>query len=87
MADSRESLFQRDIIDAMVTAGWLEGHAGNYDRANALYPEDLVGDGPGAQPLDAMGDNEKLSLPLLESEEAGKQFALLILRLLSGRLV
>lgn len=32
--------------------------------------------------LDAMGDNEKLSLPPLENEEAGRAFALLILRML-----
>jgi len=32
--------------------------------------------------LDAMGDHEKLSMPLLENEDAGRQFALLILRML-----
>lgn len=35
--------------------------------------------------LDAMNDHEKLSMPLLENEETGKQFALLILKLLAGR--
>jgi len=35
--------------------------------------------------LDAINDNEKLSLPVLEDEETGRQFALLILRLLVGR--
>lgn len=35
--------------------------------------------------LDAIGDNEKLSMPILESEETGRQFALLILQLLAGR--
>ena len=35
--------------------------------------------------LDAINDNEKLSLPVLENEEIGRQFALLILRLLVGR--
>src|SRR5690625_7365145 len=30
--------------------------------------------------LDAMGDHEKLSMPLLESEEAGRRFTLTILR-------
>ena len=35
--------------------------------------------------LDAIGDQEKLSVPVLESEETGRQFALLILRLLAGR--
>lgn len=35
--------------------------------------------------LDAMSDHEKLSMPLLENEEIGRQFALLILKLLAGR--
>ncbi|QJQ95436.1 MULTISPECIES: type I restriction endonuclease subunit R [Halomonadaceae] len=35
--------------------------------------------------LDAMSDHEKLSMPLLEDEETGRQFALLILKLLAGR--
>lgn len=35
--------------------------------------------------LDAMNDYEKLSMPLLENEETGRQFALLILKLLAGR--
>ncbi|MAP35380.1 MAG: restriction endonuclease subunit R [Halomonas sp.] len=35
--------------------------------------------------LDAMNDHEKLSMPLLENEETGRQFALLILKLLAGR--
>ena len=43
MADSREAQFQQDIIDDMVAAGWLTGPASGYDRANALYTEDLIG--------------------------------------------
>lgn len=35
--------------------------------------------------LDALGDQEKLSLPLLESEEAHWKFTLEVLRLLIGR--
>ncbi|MEQ6918006.1 hypothetical protein [Halomonas aquatica] len=35
--------------------------------------------------LDAMSDHEKLSMPLLEDEKTGRQFALLILKLLAGR--
>ena len=43
MADSRETQFQQDIIAAM-TAGeeWITGPASGYDRANALYTEDLL---------------------------------------------
>lgn len=35
--------------------------------------------------LDSMSDQKKLSMPLLEDEETGRQFALLILKLLAGR--
>ncbi|MBG57934.1 MAG: restriction endonuclease subunit R [Porticoccus sp.] len=43
MADSREAPFQQDIIDALAASGWLVGKASGYDRANALYTEDLLG--------------------------------------------
>ncbi|MDR5862438.1 DEAD/DEAH box helicase family protein [Halomonas campisalis] len=43
MADSREARFQQDIIDAMVVGGWKAGQASGYDRASALYTEDLLG--------------------------------------------
>jgi len=43
MADSRETQFQQDIIEAMTAAGWLTGPASGYDRASALYTEDLLG--------------------------------------------
>jgi len=43
MADSREARFQQDIIDAMVAGGWKSGTASGYDRASALYTEDLLG--------------------------------------------
>ena len=35
--------------------------------------------------LDAFSDQAKLSMPLLEDEETGRQFALLIFKLLAGR--
>jgi len=37
--------------------------------------------------LDSMSDHEKHSMPLQEGEETGKQFALLILKRLAGRLI
>ncbi|WP_176558227.1 hypothetical protein [Halomonas sp. BL6] len=36
--------------------------------------------------LDALSDYEKLNMPLLEDKETGRQFALLILKLLVGRI-
>ncbi|WP_404362555.1 type I restriction endonuclease subunit R [Marinobacter sp.] len=43
MADSRERVFQNDIITALSAQGWLVGKASEYDRVNAVYTEDLVG--------------------------------------------
>lgn len=43
MADSRERFFQNDIIKALHEQGWLVGSASEYDKAHALYPEDLIG--------------------------------------------
>ena len=43
MADSREARFQQDIIEAMTAHGWKTGTASGYDRASALYTEDLLG--------------------------------------------
>ncbi|MGI0153148.1 type I restriction endonuclease subunit R [Pseudidiomarina sp. WS423] len=43
MADSRERFFQNDIIKALSAQGWLVGKASEYDKAHALYPEDLIG--------------------------------------------
>ncbi len=42
MADTAEQQFQQDIIDGLRADGWLVGAPGNYDRTNALYPEDLI---------------------------------------------
>jgi type I restriction enzyme R subunit len=42
MTDSKERIFQQDIIDAMVAQGWLTGPASGYDRRTALYTEDLL---------------------------------------------
>ena len=43
MADSREIIFQNDIVTALSNQGWLVGEASRYDRTHALYPEDLIG--------------------------------------------
>ena len=43
MADTRERVFQNDIIAALESQGWLIGKASEYDKVNAVYPEDLIG--------------------------------------------
>ncbi|WFM70501.1 hypothetical protein [Halomonas sp. CKK8] len=39
MANSREALFQRDIIEAMTTHGWMAGTAGGYGRKGEYVSE------------------------------------------------
>jgi type I restriction enzyme R subunit len=43
LADPREAQFQQDIVDAMVTGGWLVGSSEGYDRTRALYAADVIG--------------------------------------------
>ncbi len=40
---STESVFQRDMINQMVTNGWLLGKPENYNRGLALCEEDMLG--------------------------------------------
>ncbi len=40
---AKESVFQQDIIDQLVSNGWLLGKPENYNRKLALYEEDLLG--------------------------------------------
>lgn len=42
MADTKERIFQTDILNSLESQGWIFGKAANYDRANALYTEDLL---------------------------------------------
>lgn len=43
MTKANERTFQNNILAALEAQGWLVGHASQYDRENALYPEDVVG--------------------------------------------
>jgi len=43
MNKANEFAFQTDMIKQLVNNGWLLGHAENYNRQLALYPEDLLG--------------------------------------------
>ena len=42
MADSRETQFQQDIIDALAAQGWRVGQSSGYDPRTALYTEDFL---------------------------------------------
>src|SRR5690606_9976538 len=42
MADSKEVIFQQDILNALSAQDWLVGTSSGYDRANAVYTEDLL---------------------------------------------
>ena len=50
MADSKESQFQKDIIDALAAQGWLVCSASGYNRRTALYSEDALGSCKAAWP-------------------------------------
>ena len=43
MAAHHEANFEAFIVDRLTESGWLEGEHGRYDRARALYPEDVIG--------------------------------------------
>lgn len=38
----RENKYEDELVDHLVERGWLKGDPAKYDRALALYPEDLV---------------------------------------------
>jgi type I restriction enzyme, R subunit len=40
---TKELIFHNEVVAQMVAGGWLRGHAEKYDRALALYPEDVIG--------------------------------------------
>ena len=40
---ANEATFQREILRQLEANGWLRGQSEHYDRALALYPEDLLG--------------------------------------------
>ncbi|MFO1432113.1 MAG: DEAD/DEAH box helicase family protein [Candidatus Competibacteraceae bacterium] len=39
----QEKHFETELVDCLTAGGWLEGEPAKYDRALALYPEDLIG--------------------------------------------
>jgi len=39
----KELTFQKDIIDQLLSNGWLHGKPENYNRKLGLYEEDLIG--------------------------------------------
>jgi len=39
---SKEVIFQNDIIDQLISSGWLLGNPSGYNRSLALYEEDLL---------------------------------------------
>ena len=40
---TKELIFQNEVVAEMVAGGWKRGNPENYDRALALYPEDVIG--------------------------------------------
>ena len=83
VSDDDQLHFANGIADRIerdeVVMAQVRGHSED-QVMHGLFPKKVTD-----AVLDALSDHEKLSMPLLESEEAGRQFALLILKLLAGR--
>jgi type I restriction enzyme R subunit len=47
---SKESIFQNDILGQMQSQGWLSGESNRYNKALALYPEDVIAFAKATQP-------------------------------------
>ena len=86
MDKASESVFQRAIVADLVLDGWLEGKSESYDRALALYPEDLLGYLRETQPeaLERLarfyGDQLEAKLLQRAAEQMDKHSALHVLR-------
>ncbi|MEY0842346.1 type I restriction endonuclease subunit R [Providencia rettgeri] len=39
---AQEKIFQNDILDQMLSHGWLLGESSNYNKELALYPDDVI---------------------------------------------
>ena len=39
----REITFEQELVASLLSHGWQEGDPKHYDRALALYPDDLIG--------------------------------------------
>lgn len=83
VSDDDKLHFANGIADRIERDESVMAQIRHHDEAqimHGLFPkkvEDAV--------MDAMSDQEKLSTPLLEDEKTGREFALLILKLLAGR--
>lgn len=74
MDQSKEVVFQNDIIEEMTAKGWLLGESNRYDRTRALYVEDLLHFVKTTQPKEW----DKLLLLYKTEEAATAQFLTLV---------
>ncbi len=65
----KEKKFEEELVEHLVSHGWTEGDPARYDRALALYPDDLIGWLQETQPQEWQklaawhnGDTERLLL-------------------------
>ncbi|MGR6861891.1 hypothetical protein ACU5EH_17080 [Aliivibrio salmonicida] len=47
---AKEKAFQNDILEQMQSHGWLLGESNKYNKALALYPEDVIAFAKASQP-------------------------------------
>ena len=72
MSKPGERTFQNDMIEALISNGWLLGESKNYNRQLALYEEDLLGFVKESQPKEwqkyekTYGDKAKSAIELMQ---------------------
>lgn len=78
----RESVFETELVAHLTANGWLEGDPAKYDRALALYPEDLLGWLQDTQPKELAKLKGDAATEVLKraAEEMDKRGALAVLR-------
>lgn len=72
MTKHRERTFEDEVVEHLVAHGWTEGSSDGYDRALALYPEDVLG---------WLGDTQPDELAKLQRLHNGDTGAVILKRL------
>jgi type I restriction enzyme R subunit len=83
VSDDDKLHFARDIVDRIERNEAVKVQVRNHSEdqvMHALFPKKVTD-----AMLDALSDHEKIRMPLLEDEKTGRQFALVIRKLLARR--
>ena len=67
----REQQFQNDILDQMLSNGWLLGQSSKYNRELALYPEDVEAFVRTSQPKHSLELQDRVHLKAFHGQFLG----------------